>query len=314
MNDNNRLRLLLIIRCLIIVLVIILCFLFYVRFNVNDLKPKFYLLGDDEITLEVGEKYKEPGYVATFNNKDYKNTVSVISNLNIDKIGKYSISYTMYMKYLKLGKTIQRKINVVDTTPPELSVDLDDTIYLKKHENFAPTLAKANDNYDGDITSKVNIQSNVNTNETGEYYIKYSVEDSSHNKTEKEIKVNVQSKNAYIDVSITNQQLNYYEYGQVVFTSDVVTGINNGTPVGDYKILYKTTDTDLKGKDYTSHVYYWMAFLGGSYGIHDATWRSSFGGSIYKYNGSHGCVNMPYSKISSLYYMVDVGTPVYIHY
>ena len=57
-----------------------------------------------------------------------------------------------------------------------------------------------------------------------------------------------------------------------------------------------------------------MAFIGHSYGIHDASWRSSFGGEIYKYNGSHGCINMPYYNVSKLYDMVQVGTPVHVKY
>ena len=52
---------------------------------------------------------------------------------------------------------------------------------------------------------------------------------------------------------------------------------------------------------------------GNSYGLHDASWRSRFGGNIYTYNGSHGCVNMPRSEVSKLYNMVEIGTPVYVH-
>ena len=40
-------------------------------------------------------------------------------------------------------------------------------------------------------------------------------------------------------------------------------------------------------------VTYWMPFNGGI-GFHDATWRGCFGGQIYIWSGSHGCVNMPY--------------------
>ena len=48
-------------------------------------------------------------------------------------------------------------------------------------------------------------------------------------------------------------------------------------------------------------------------GFHDATWRGSFGGSIYTYNGSHGCVNMPYSAAQELFEYVDGGTVVVIY-
>ena len=51
----------------------------------------------------------------------------------------------------------------------------------------------------------------------------------------------------------------------------------------------------------------------GAVGIHDASWRSKFGGDIYKYNGSHGCVNLPHDVALNLYDMVDIGTMVVVH-
>ena len=56
-----------------------------------------------------------------------------------------------------------------------------------------------------------------------------------------------------------------------------------------------------------------MPFLGASYGLHDANWRSNFGGDIYKYGGSHGCVNLPPNRTPDLYNMISVGTIVVIH-
>lgn len=313
LNDKKA-KTFIIIRIFLVILIIALSSLIYLKFNIGDIKPKFYLLGDDQIVLEVGSKYEEPGYVAIFNKSDYRKNVSVISNLDTNKLGNYIVSYTMYMKYLKISRTIQRKIMVVDTTKPELNVNMDDEVKVKQNEFFSPALATAKDNYDGDLSSEVEIKSNVDTTKPGTYYVKYAVKDSSNNKSEKEIKVNVLEKNPYIDVSITNQRLNYYEYGEVVLSTDVVTGKNNGTPTGNYSVLSKSTNVTLKGADYTSFVKYWIAFIGHSYGIHDASWRSTFGGDIYKYNGSHGCINVPYENVSKLYYMVDVGTPVYVHY
>ena len=48
-------------------------------------------------------------------------------------------------------------------------------------------------------------------------------------------------------------------------------------------------------------------------GLHDATWRGSFGGSIYKYNGSHGCINLPYWVAQTIYDKAPVGTRVYVY-
>ncbi len=126
----------------------------------------------------------------------------------------------------------------------------------------------------------------------------------------------------YIDIDISKQKLIFFKDGKKKFSSDVVTGCRNTgttTPTGLYSVLNKARDIALKGQNtdgskYSSFVHYWMAFLGGSYGMHDANWRSSFGGDIWISNGSHGCVNMPPSKIPKLYNMVDYGTPVIIHY
>ena len=50
-------------------------------------------------------------------------------------------------------------------------------------------------------------------------------------------------------------------------------------------------------------------------GLHDATWQSSFGGTLYKDGyGSHGCVNLPYSAAQSLYNLIKVGDVVISHY
>lgn len=65
--------------------------------------------------------------------------------------------------------------------------------------------------------------------------------------------------------------------------------------------------------EYESFVKFWMPFNGGI-GMHDASWRGSFGGDIYKYSGSHGCINMPTSKAEKLYDMIEKGCVVVCYY
>ena len=94
--------------------------------------------------------------------------------------------------------------------------------------------------------------------------------------------------------------------------SDFVSGnVSRGhtTPPGIFSITYKQRDAVLKGEGYASPVKFWMPFNGGI-GFHDASWRSSFGGSIYKNGGSHGCVNMLYDKAKELFENVYAGMPV----
>ncbi|MGX8773703.1 MAG: L,D-transpeptidase family protein [Bacillota bacterium] len=127
----------------------------------------------------------------------------------------------------------------------------------------------------------------------------------------------------YIDVDLTEQHVYYFENGKQKFDCDCVSGCvaaGHSTPTGVYDIKGKSRNVTLKGGGkkksktyYESFVSYWMPFLGASYGLHDATWRSHFGGDIYKYSGSHGCVNLPPSKTPELYNMISVGTIVVIH-
>ncbi len=118
----------------------------------------------------------------------------------------------------------------------------------------------------------------------------------------------------FVEVSISQQKLWLFRGGSLILESDVVTGnekLKRNTPIGDYKILYKTRDKVLKGPGYESFVSYWMPFYKG-YGLHDATWRRRFGASIYENGGSHGCVNIPPKMAPIVYQNVVVGMPVLI--
>ena len=57
----------------------------------------------------------------------------------------------------------------------------------------------------------------------------------------------------------------------------------------------------------------WMRVTNSGVGLHDAGWRRSFGGNIYRYDGSHGCVNLPKKFAYDLFPIVSVGTRVYIY-
>lgn len=120
----------------------------------------------------------------------------------------------------------------------------------------------------------------------------------------------------YIEVDMTNQMMYYYRDGVQQLSTPVVTGNTskgNGTPQRVCYVYYKQRNRVLIGEDYRTPVSYWMAVYG-NIGIHDASWRGKFGGTIYKTNGSHGCINTPTKAVSQLYQMVEEGTPVIMFY
>lgn len=119
----------------------------------------------------------------------------------------------------------------------------------------------------------------------------------------------------YACVSIADQHMWYVSDGKVVLESDVVTGKpsdGHGTHKGVYFLEYKVCNYTMR--KYNAYVRRWMPFdTCEGVGFHDADWRSSFGGSIYKKDGSHGCVNMPVKKAKALYSMIEEGCPVIVY-
>ena len=82
---------------------------------------------------------------------------------------------------------------------------------------------------------------------------------------------------------------------------------------GTYSIRYKTRGVRFRD---SNNVYseYWLAFIGNTYGFHDASWQPRFGGDWYLAHGSKGCVNMPTWAAKQLYETCPIGVEVRIHY
>ena len=118
----------------------------------------------------------------------------------------------------------------------------------------------------------------------------------------------------YVIVDKSEQQLWLYENNQLILTTPVTTG-KDSTPsdTGKFKIYSKETDRYLTdGKTYNAHVDYWMPYNGGE-GLHDASWRGSFGTESYHSGGSHGCINIPPKVTPKIYEKVKVGDCVIVH-
>ena len=122
----------------------------------------------------------------------------------------------------------------------------------------------------------------------------------------------------YIEVDCSLQHLYMYEDGELICDTPVVTGNMSwgaGTPEGRWYVINRARNATLIGEDYVTKVNYWMAFTYNGHGIHDSTWRTSgYGGDIYLYDGSHGCVNTPIDKVAYIFEHAIVGEPVLVFY
>lgn len=122
--------------------------------------------------------------------------------------------------------------------------------------------------------------------------------------------------NTYVEINLTKQHLWFYKNGNLIVDGDIVTGNANSkysTPPGTYQLVYKERNATLTGPNYATPVAFWMPF-NGDIGIHDATWRATFGGNIYQSDGSHGCVNAPYNLAESIFSNIDAGAPVICYF
>ena len=127
----------------------------------------------------------------------------------------------------------------------------------------------------------------------------------------------------FVEIDISSQHVYFYQNGNFVWDSKCVTGTatdpDRATPTGVFALKYKQRDRVLRGRinpqtgkpSYESPVAYWMPF-NGNIGLHDANWRSSFGGNIYLKSGSHGCINLPPKNAKTLYDLITPGTVIVV--
>ena len=123
----------------------------------------------------------------------------------------------------------------------------------------------------------------------------------------------------YVEVNLSAQHLWFYKNGALVVESDLVSGCvakGTETQTGVFPLAYKESPSVLTGDNaedsYSTPVQYWMPFYSGQ-GLHDASWRGAFGGSIYISSGSHGCVNLPTAAAAAIYNEIDAGTAILIY-
>ena len=116
----------------------------------------------------------------------------------------------------------------------------------------------------------------------------------------------------YVEIDLTDQHVYIIRDGKVVYDTLCVSGNESrgmGTPGGVYPITYTQQHAILRGPGYETPVAYWMPFNGGI-GMHDATWKSKFGEDYYKYDGSHGCINLSLEAAGEIFQLVEKGMPV----
>jgi len=134
-------------------------------------------------TIAAGSKFNELTNVKATDNVDGDLTkfIKVTGNVNTQKLGKYTLTYTVIDK---AGNKVEvkRTITVVDQTKPVLQNVSSTTIAVGSKFNVM-TNVKATDNIDGTITKNIKVSGTVNVNKVGSYTLTYTITDQAGNKT-----------------------------------------------------------------------------------------------------------------------------------
>ncbi len=171
--------------------------------------PSIKLNGDEEITINVGDRYKELGVKSVVDNTDgtmKKESVEIKSNVNTDKIGTYNVTYTAFDS-LNNKTIVTRKVKVVKKLNETVKKQLKNDTYYKGTEpnnyiyfsNVLFRILKISDN-NVVIVSDSDV-SNVNYDSIDKWFNYYD-----SNLTESAKKLIVKSK--YCNMKINDKNIN----------------------------------------------------------------------------------------------------------
>ena len=148
----------------------------------DTVAPVITLLGDNPITIEVGDTYTDAGATATDNfDGDLTSSIVTVSTVNTSIVGVYSVTYNVSDTSGNAAAEVTRTVTVVDTTVPVITLLGDNPITIEVGDTYTDAGATATDTYDGDITSSIVTVSTVNTAIVGVYSVTYNVSDTSGN-------------------------------------------------------------------------------------------------------------------------------------
>ena len=186
---NNKKKIYIISVISFVILITIGSILYFTVYLDSVSKINIVLNGEKELSINLLGEYIEAGASATYRNEDITNLIEISSNIDNTKIGEYNVEYKI--RYKDKEELISRKINIVDNINPELTLNGKQEVSIYVGNSYNEEGASAIDNYDGDISDKILIEGEVNTNKEGEYKITYKVSDSSNNESIKERVVKV---------------------------------------------------------------------------------------------------------------------------
>ena len=200
----------------------------------------------NHLVFDYDEAVTLPEYHAYSMNRDISSSVKVTNPVQEHKVGKYFVTYQVKQSFFQARKMIL--VQIVDRKKPVITLEGDQKLYLCPGTKYEEIGFRANDDYDGDITSKVLIKMDENK-------IYYKVGDSSHNvglaerdiyyeDREKPVLTLKGKEKIYLPLNSTYQEEGYTVKDNCDKEVEVtVAGEVNTKKVGSYSLTYTATDS-----------------------------------------------------------------------
>ena len=187
-----------------------------VKFVDNE-SPTIKLVNSEK-SICPNQEYIEEGYTA------YDNVDGDITNKVVKEIKDGNVYYSV-LDSSNNKRTVIRNINYQDNEKPNINLVGGNTVYVYNGTEYKDRGYNAVDNCDGDMTDKINVNNNVDTNKDGEYNVTYSVVDTFGNKNTISRKVVV-----YSDISKVpkNGKVIYltFDDGPGIYTQSILDVLN----------------------------------------------------------------------------------------
>ncbi len=155
--------------------------------------------GEKRVEIGYGENYEDAGAEVKLG----LGKVKTESDVDTSKIGTYKVKYSFLMAHLT------RTVSVIDDVPPVLTLNGSDNIYMSTGTTFNDPGFTAIDEIDGDITSKVEVSSDLNTAVAGVYHVSYVSTDAAGNAVRERRTINVVDGGA-MEMGVLDFDLNLY--------------------------------------------------------------------------------------------------------
>jgi hypothetical protein len=151
---------------------------------VDKVAPVITLKGQQIITINAGENYKDAGATAHDDvDGDITQSIEITGMIITGTPGVYTLTFKVKDNSGNAAAPVVRtvRVRVVDEVAPVITLKGEQSVTIKVGENYEDAGATANDDVDGDITQSIEITGLIITGTPGIYTLTFKVKDKSGN-------------------------------------------------------------------------------------------------------------------------------------